>query len=72
MAFREARPMALDAAQVAAAAPHPLMAWMSRHGNTALIVELSMLAVFTVGAIGTDDYWQRREAANRKREMPCK
>jgi hypothetical protein len=58
MAFRDARPAADQ--PNAAAAEHPLMAWMSRHGEAALMAELAFLAVCTVGAIGTDDYWQRR------------
>jgi len=43
---------------------HPLMVWMSQHGSTALLGELGILAACTFGAIGTDDYWQRR-ADNR-------
>jgi hypothetical protein len=39
---------------------HPLMIWMSQHGTTALLTELGILAVCTFGAIGTDDFWQRR------------
>jgi hypothetical protein len=66
MAFRDARPVAAEIQQSASVAPHPLMAWMSRHGETALIIELVALAIFVVGAIGTDDYWQRREAAQRR------
>jgi hypothetical protein len=45
---------------------HPLMAWMEKHGNTALIVELGVLAVGTFGAIATDDYWQRRDKTTSK------
>ena len=47
---------------------HPLIAWMSRHGDAALLTELAFLAVFTFGAIGTDDFWQRRAAAEKKRK----
>jgi hypothetical protein len=39
---------------------HPLMLWMSDHGEVALLSELGFLALFTVGAIATDDFWQRR------------
>jgi hypothetical protein len=66
MAFREARPFAAGAAQAANSVEHPLMAWMSRHGGAALVTELVALAIFTFGAIGTDDYWQRRHAAQRR------
>jgi hypothetical protein len=47
---------------------HPLMAWMSDHGDKALLYELAALAVFTVGAIATDDYWQRRDKAKNNSE----
>jgi hypothetical protein len=33
---------------------------MRRHGEAALMIELAFLAAFTFGAIGTDEYWQRR------------
>jgi hypothetical protein len=62
MAFRDrdAQPAAALSTTNAAAAEHPLMAWMSQHGEMALMTELALLAVCTFGAIGTDDYWQRR------------
>jgi hypothetical protein len=63
MAFREARPPMVGAA--ASTAPHPLLEWMSANGEAALMTELAFLAVFTFGAIGTDDYWQRRTKAKR-------
>jgi hypothetical protein len=49
-----------------ASVEHPLVTWMSRHGDVALAVELAVLAIGTVGAIATDDYWQRKAAAARK------
>ena len=67
MALQEARAGALDQQVAGQQDKHPLIDWMSRHGNTALITELAFLAVFTFGAIGTDDYWQRRAAAENKR-----
>jgi hypothetical protein len=45
---------------------HPLMVWLERHGNMALLVELGLLAVGTFGAIGTDEYWQRRAKRREK------
>jgi hypothetical protein len=60
MAFRDAQPVA--AGQPQAAPKHPLMVWMSRHGEMALMSELAFLAVFTFAAIGTDEFWQRRNA----------
>jgi hypothetical protein len=61
MAFRDRDMRALAATPAGATSPeHPLMAWMSRHGEAALMTELAVLAVGTFAAIGTDDYWQRR------------
>jgi hypothetical protein len=66
MAFREARP---PAAEDAAAPPagHPLLTWMSRHGEFTLMTELVLLALFSFGAIATDDFWQRRNADRKSK-----
>jgi hypothetical protein len=45
---------------------HPLMVWLQQYGDAALLVELAALAVGTIGAISTDNYWQRR---HREREQ---
>ncbi|MCI0335860.1 MAG: hypothetical protein L0228_21850 [Planctomycetes bacterium] len=58
MAFRD-RDTAASVAS-ASAEEHPLMTWMNEHGAAALGTELAILAVGTIGAIATDDYWQRR------------
>lgn len=42
------------------ASPHRLIAFLEKYGLTALIVELVVLAVATLGAIATDNYWERR------------
>jgi hypothetical protein len=62
MAFRDrdARTRIVLGPTTAVGAEHPLMKWMNRHGEAALMTELALLAVCTFGAIGTDDYWQRR------------
>ena len=69
MAFREshARDDAGAKEGVAAVATdeHPLMVWMRHHGDAAILSELGLLAVFTVAAIGTDSYWQRRADSRR-------
>ena len=41
-------------------ARHPLLTWLRHHGATAMLVELSVLAVLTCAAIGTDDYWEKK------------
>jgi hypothetical protein len=69
MAFREARPAGTQTQAGSIIIAHPLMAWMSQHGETTLITELALLATCTFGAIGTDDYWQRRSAAQRRKPM---
>ncbi len=63
MAFREARPAHPEAV---VKEEHPLMLWLRRNGDRALLMELGLLAVGTFAAIGTDDYWQRREAQNKQ------
>lgn len=64
MAFRESKQIAVAEGAVAADNDHPLLRWMRRHGEVALLGELAFLAIFTFAAIGTDEYWQRR--ANRQ------
>jgi hypothetical protein len=66
MAFRDAHSVMASNQASGASGQHPLMVWMSQHGETALITELALLAACTFGAIGTDDYWQRRHAAQRR------
>ena len=61
MAVRESR-AAVTGEPVA---EHALMKWMHEHGNTALLTELAILGVCTFGAIGTDEFWQRRAAAQQ-------
>jgi hypothetical protein len=61
MAFREARPLQANDAATAVATDHPLILWMSRHGEKALLGELALLAAFTFAAIGTDSFWQQRK-----------
>lgn len=68
MAFRERETLfATSIESASSGVEHPLMSWMSRHGETALMAELALLAVATFAAIGTDDYWQRRnkQSVNR-------
>jgi hypothetical protein len=44
----------------AATQNHPLLLFLEKHGVTALVIELAVLSLATFGAIGTDDYWERR------------
>ena len=52
--------MAVREAGGASASSHGLTALLSRYGLTILMAELALLAIATFGAIGTDDYWNRR------------
>ena len=61
MAFRTAKAVSTATPQ----ADHPLMDWLDDHGNGLLMLELTLLAIGTCGAIATDDYWQRRAARRR-------
>ena len=60
----------LDPARAMAAQlePSSSVTFFNRYGLTILVAELAVLAVATVGAIGTDDYWQRR--ATPKQVLP--
>ncbi|MEM9351838.1 MAG: hypothetical protein AAGA92_02405 [Planctomycetota bacterium] len=40
-------------------ADHPLYVWLQAYGTAAILIELAVLAVLTIGAIGTDGYWSR-------------
>lgn len=66
MAFRAARPT--PAADGKANDQHPLLVWMSKHGEKTLLIELAFLAAFTFGAIGTDDFWQRQTKTRNEAE----
>ena len=69
MAFRDSHSreeaIATDASAAATSDEHPLMVWMRHHGDAALLTELGVLAICTVGAIGTDSYWQRQAESRR-------
>src|SRR3954471_11901895 len=69
MAYRDAHAredaIATAGAAVAASDEHPLMVWMRRHGDAALLTELGVLAICTFAAIGTDSYWQRQAESRR-------
>ena len=40
---------------------HPLYTWLSTHGTNAILIELAVLAVLTIGAISTDSWWTGNE-----------
>lgn len=42
-------------------ADHPLFSWLRAHGNRAMLIELAVLAVLTVGSIATDRQWTELE-----------
>lgn len=46
-----------------------LVGLMDRHGLVIMIAEVACLAVLTVLAIGTDDYWTRRFDAGRQNKI---
>lgn len=56
---------------VAADAPgEPLMQWLRDHGFTALMIELGVLTVMSVGAMATDSYWTRRDSPPHSQGEP--
>ncbi len=45
---------------------HPLFQWLQSHGTTAILIELTILAVLTFGAIATDSWWMEE-----KKDLPA-
>jgi hypothetical protein len=56
MAFQAVNAVRAEAGRHAA---HPLFQWMRSNGDMAMLIELAVLAVLTIGAISTDRYWDR-------------
>jgi len=48
----------------------PFMTFMDRNGLTAMLIELAVIAAATFGAIGTDEFWQRRGSRVRQVDTP--
>ena len=42
-------------------AGHPLFQWLRANGDRTMLIELAVLGVLTVGAIGTDRFWDRTQ-----------
>jgi hypothetical protein len=59
MAVKMIRP---DVAETGGASGSQLLQALDRYGPRVLMVELAILAVVTVGAIGTDEFWAKRAA----------
>ena len=62
MAFRQARPDS----KALGAEDHSLMAVMDRHGGAILGVEVLLLGLLTVAAIGTDSYWDKQRSQSMR------
>jgi hypothetical protein len=58
MAFQAVNAVRAEAGRHAA---HPLFQWLRANGDAALLGELGVLAVLTVGAIATDRFWDKSE-----------
>lgn len=65
MAYQQSRPGALPLEGEVGVMP-----LLDRHGLTILGVEVALIAVFSCGAIATDEYWQRREAKQKETQPP--
>lgn len=57
MAARALQPTRLGEAS---ASGTQLMAWIDRHGFRLMLIQLAVLAIATVAAITTDEYWEKR------------
>src|SRR5262245_25211669 len=56
----------LGRGETAVASGTTLIDFLAKHGTMLFVCELSLLAVLTVGAIATDEFWSRR--AQRKEQ----
>lgn len=55
---------------VRADAQHPLQQFVGAHGNQLIVVELLVLGLATIAAIGTEQYWDDRHRKRRERQSP--
>lgn len=55
---------------ISASSGSGLMELMSKHGLVILLVELVILALATFAAIGTDEYWQKRNSQEPPHDAP--
>ena len=61
MAFQSVNPAPVEEGSAyTAGASHPLLDWLRSRGDSAMLVELSVLAILTVLAIAYDSWQQRR------------
>ena len=60
MTIRELDPHAVGAAELHREGGHPLMRFIDQHGLTIMVVQLALLAVATLSAMLTDEYWTRQ------------
>ena len=58
MAFQAVNMVRAEAGRQAG---HPLFQWLRTNGDMTMLVELAVLAVLTVAAIGTDRFWDKSE-----------
>lgn len=65
MAFQEVN---AGRAAIEQSAEHPLFQWLRLHGTTALLIELALLAVLTIGAMATDSWWLEDEGSRSREE----
>jgi hypothetical protein len=50
-----------------AGGPHPLLAFLDRHGMLLLMAEVAVLAAMALLAMSTDHYWTEREGRHRRK-----
>lgn len=59
----------LDQIEQQVAAETGLLGFLSAQGDRLMLIELGVLAVTTFAAIGTDEFWSRRAAAENARPV---
>ena len=50
-------------ATVESQSSHELFQWLREHGTSAILIELIVMTVLTVGAIGTDSWWTSEDSS---------
>ena len=62
-----------DVATAAAAmSEQSLLVWLDKNGFKTMMIELAVLAVVTVAAISTDEFWENRQAADSQHDEQLK
>ena len=57
-----------EVATATSAAQQNMLIWLDANGFKTMMIELAVLAVVTVAAIGTDEFWEKRQTAESQHD----